>query len=118
MEVVSVLGSGLGSSAGLVKGLIRVNVKYLDAVLSHLFGRRSEHHLDVSAGCLLERPILEHVAAPMHTLNAGRNLAFMRLPKAANSYLQSGLFATTKHLFNDTQEATLRKELDNFSDKL
>lgn len=112
------VGGGLGSSARLVKGFIKVNVKYLHAVLSHLFGRRSEHHLDVLAGCLLELPILEHVAAPMHALNAGRNLSFMHLPKAANSYLQSGLFATTKHPFHDTQEATLRKELDNFSDKL
>lgn len=45
----------MGSSAGLVKGLIKVNVKYLHAVLSHLFGRRSENHLDVLHGCLLEQ---------------------------------------------------------------
>lgn len=58
------------------------------------------------------------MAAPAYTLNAGRNLSFTHLPKAANSYLQSGLFATTEHLFNNTQEATLGREFDNFSDKL
>lgn len=77
-----------------MKEVIKYGVKYLHIDSSHLCERRSENHFKVLLGYLFENLILEQEAAPVHTLNAMKNMSsFMYLSKGTNSSLESELFA-------------------------
>lgn len=95
---------GIKNAARSMKEVIKDHVKYLRVDSSLLFERRSENLFKVLHGCLLEQLILEQEVAPVHILNAVNNLSFFTyLSKGTNSYLQSELlFATKRHLFNNT----------------